>query len=248
MEFIKTNEEYEIVKSIENSIKIRDLIDLENLLDSVSQWRAYIGMPKDDVSMELVLIVDYVRKNWGELTLDEFGLAWKLSINGKLEDGGFYGYFSPMYVGQVLNAYKNYKKRNIEEVLRRKDKKYYEQLEKKPSAEEQAENMRDILKSMYDSLLEKKEIYDPFNILYTFFRKHKWLKVNQTDIDTSLNVANFRYTENKQKNPFTSGFQKDKESQIKVIARNYLVEKYLEKNNIDILINNINSDLFLNLE
>jgi len=219
------------------------------LLDSVAKWRAYIGLPKDDVSVELALIVEYLQKNWGRITIKEFDLAWLMAINGKFEDCDFFGNFSPMYVGKVLNSYLFYRKMTLSELLNRKGIKEYEENKKKPTPEESAETMRDILSSMYKNFVETKEILDPFNILYNFFRKHKWLRVTQSDIDEAMRNANMRYYQGKQKTVFSGEFfSRSKEDSIKCIARNYIVEKYLEKNNIDVLINNINSELFTNLE
>ncbi len=219
------------------------------LLDSVAKWRAYIGLPKDDVSVELALIVEYLQKNWGKITIKEFELAWLMAINGKLEDCEFFGNFSPMYVGKVLNSYLYYRKITLSELLNRKSNKEYEENLKKPTPEESAENMKDILRSMYKNFLEEKEIIDPFNLLYNFFRKHKWLRVTQADIDEAMKNASMRYYESKQKTAFSGDvFSRSKEDSVKSIARNYLVEKFLEKNDIDMLINNINSELFINLE
>jgi hypothetical protein len=215
----------------------------------VAKWRAYIGLPKEDVSVELALIVDYVKNNWGNLTLNEFELAWQLSINSKLDDVEYYGNFSPMYVSKVMQSYINYRKSILLDAIKRKEAYDYEQSLKPPSPEEQAENMKDILRSIHNRFLEEKVVFDPFNILYNFFRKNKWMKVSQSDIDIAMKEATTRYTNN-QSNRGLFGLDKTqkKEENIKSLARNYLVEKYLEKNDINVLINNINSSLFSTLE
>jgi hypothetical protein len=206
-------------------------------------------MPKEDVSLELAMIVEYLQKNWSNITTGEFEYAWLLSVNGKLEDCEFYGNFSPMYVSKVLNSYLYYRKQTLSQLIIRKDKDEYEKSIVKPTPEERAELMKDNIRSIYKHLLEDDEVFDPFNLLYNFFRKHKWLKVSQKDIDEAMSVATNKYYTRKQKTALIKlEPNRSREDAIKSIARNYLVEKYLKKTEIDMLLNNINSELFTNLE
>jgi hypothetical protein len=249
-DFIKTNEEAIILKAIQSTKRIFDIPkneSIELLVESVAKWRAHIGLPKEDASMELAIIVEFLCKHWNHITITEFDLAWNLSICGKLEDCEFYGNFSPLYVGKVLSSYLHYRKITLADAIRKKENYDYEQeqIKNKPGKEEQAKIMQEILKSMYDRYKEKGEIIDPFTILYNFFRKHKWLKVNQAQIDEALEIGNKKYYNEKQKEAFVENvFIRDKESMVKMYGRNYLVQKYLDSNNIDVLINNIKPELF----
>ena len=250
-DYIKTNEEYEIVVRIESFAQIRNLINLDGLLESVAKWRAYIGMPKDDVSLELAMIVEYLQQSWSHITVGEFEYAWLLAVNGKLDDCEYYGNFSPMYVAKVLNSYVVHRKNTLEHLFNRKEKDEYEkkQKENRPSPQQQADSMKETITMLYKNFIDDGEIFDPFNLLYNFLRKHKWLKVTQSDIDEAMSNAKNRYYKRKQKTAFLDVEpSRSKEDTLKSLARNYIVEKYLKNIDFDMLINNINSDLFTNLD
>jgi 2-isopropylmalate synthase len=63
---------------------------MDTLLGVVAKWRMYIGLPKTDVSEELMINVDFINKNYPFLTLGEIELAINLSVTRKLEDVEFY--------------------------------------------------------------------------------------------------------------------------------------------------------------
>ena len=84
LEHIQNNEELEIVKSIENSLQVAKLESMDTLLGVVAKWRMYIGLPKTDVSEELMINVDFINKNYPFLTLGEIELAINLSVTRKL--------------------------------------------------------------------------------------------------------------------------------------------------------------------
>jgi hypothetical protein len=84
LEHIQNNEELEIVKAIENSLQVARLESMDTLLGVVAKWRMYIGLPKTDVSEELMINVDFINKNYPFLTLGEIELAINLSVTRKL--------------------------------------------------------------------------------------------------------------------------------------------------------------------
>ena len=99
LDFAKTNEETNIIICLEGNKAIGLLENpQEKLIDIVSKWRMYIGMPKNDVSEELIIVAQYIYENYPNITIAEIDLAVNLSISQKLKDSEFHGYFSPMYV------------------------------------------------------------------------------------------------------------------------------------------------------
>ena len=248
MNFVKTIEEEAIVKSIQGTPAIQNLKDLTPLLAVVSKWRMYIGIPKEDVTEELAIVTTFIQKNYGYLTLGELELAYNLSIMRKLEDADFYGSFSPLYVGKVLSAYLYYRKMTLAEAIRKKEKFELEQEEarNKPTPEEEANLTKEILKDFYKKSQEVGEVSDPFNLCYNFLRKFKFLKVNQDEIDEAMSYGEKMYLINAQKNNILSNLGNDKETETKRHARNYLVKRYFDKTDIDILLSKVTPDLFVN--
>jgi hypothetical protein len=245
--FTRTNEERAIANCIENSILIgrKKPNEIEDLIDSIAKWRIYVGLPKDDATFDLVLISNYVYNSFPFLTISEFELAWMLSINNKLEDCTFFGTFSPLYIGKVLNSYLQYRKMVMADTIKRKEAAEFEEKYKinKPSAKEQCDTIRSIIKSQYDNYKKSKEIIDPFNLIYNFLRKHKILKVTQQDIDIAMLYGNNKY--DKLENIMVNNiFNISKEEKIKNIARCYLVQKFFENIEIDSFISTIKEEMF----
>ena len=243
--FIETNEELQIVKAVEESEIISNLSDITKLLKIVSKWRVYVGIPKSDVSEELAIITDFIFHNFGHLTLKELELAINLSILRKLDDVDFYGSFSAMYVGKVLDSYLYYRKQTMADVIRRRDKKSYEELEQKskPSPTEEAELTREIFADFYKEYKEKGSINDFMNLCWNFLRKYKFLTPVKAEYDEALEFAK-KEIDKLNKNLFIREDKDEKDQKIKILARNYLVQKYFDNVEINVVLNNIKPELF----
>ena len=226
---------------------IGKLEDWQDLLKIVSKWRLYIGIPKKEVDVELSVVTEFIATTYQSLTLAEIELAYNLSIARKLEDVEFFGYFSPLYVGKVIDSYLYYRKMNMADVIRRKEKYLQEQaeLKNKPTPKQQAEDTKEIIFNFYNQFKQNGEIDDLLNITYNYLRKHKILKVSQSDIEISTQYATDKF--NKKSNVFARVLDDSKDFEIKIYARNYIVQKFFESVDIDILINNIKEEQFITL-
>jgi hypothetical protein len=246
LKFVKTEDEYNIVKAFECP-SIGKMKSYDDLLAIVAKWRLYMGMPKDDNSIELALVRDFIVENYPFLTVKEIELAYNLCAKQKLENCNYYGYFSPFYVGQVLDSYLHYRKDTMSEVLKKKDRfKYLQESSVKPSPEEESEVTKDMFRRFYENHKNGKEFVDPYEICWKTLRKHKWLELSKEETDEALEYANkkvemiekdiFNYFERKEFN---------KEYEIKVIARAYCIQKFFDKlNNIDELLEKITPEIF----
>lgn len=246
LEFTKTKEQYDIALCLQNSIMIGRLQDPNELLRVITEWRIYIGVPKsEDLAEEFTILAKFLNDNYSFLTIDEIRLAYTLSVTRKLKDVEFYGYFSPMYVGKVLDSYLYYRKLTMADVLREKEK--YEQelkeIANRPSPEEQAKNMRDLIKSYYEEYKEKGEIRDVFSIAYNFLRKHDFLKVKKEEIEQAMEYG-LKMAKSKERKWYERVTPEDIDAESKRYARSWCVQNFFENINIDILLNNINSELF----
>ena len=244
-QFIETNDELQIVNSIEQSKQISSLSDITPLLQVVSKWRVYVGVPKNDVSEELAIITEFIFTNFGFLTLKELELAINLSVLRKLDDVDFYGSFSAVYVGKVLDSYLYYRKRTMADAIRRQEKYNYQQLEiqNKPTPEQETELTKEIISDFYKQYKEEGKINDVLNICWFFFRKHKWLNPTRKDYDDAMAWATTEHE--KVERDFFTRVKENKETKIKIIARNYCVMNYFSTIDINVVLKNIKPELFV---
>ena len=246
MEYTKTKEEHDIASCIENSRLIGRLEDPNQLLKVITEWRIYIGVPKsEDLAEEFSVLTQFIHDNYGFLTIDEIRLAYTLSVTRKLKDVEFYGYFSPMYVGKVLDSYLYYRKITMADVIREKEKhdKEQEELKNRPTPDKQAEDTRKLIRDYYNEWKEKGEIRDVFSIAYNFLRKHKFMIIRTEDIEEAM-VYGLKMARSKERPLFERVNPTDEEAEQKRYARNWCVQNYFKNVNIDILLNNIKPELF----
>lgn len=246
MEFVRTKEENEIAIAVQKGVAIQDLKDPNEILKVITEWRIYIGVPKnEDISEELSILAKFLYEQYGHLTIDEIRLAYNLSVTRKLQDVEFYGMFSPLYVGKVLDSYLYYRKLTMADVIRAKEK-YEQELKEqqnRPTPEQQCENTKAIIKDLYNQYKEKGEIRDVFNICYNFLRKHDMLTITKDDIDMAMDYGK-KMVQAKEKPLMERVNESGRDLDIKRYARNWCVQNYFENVNIDVLLNNINPNLF----
>jgi hypothetical protein len=245
LEFTITNEEVALVKCVEGSVLIGNLKDLNPLVNVVAKWRMYIGLPKDDISEELSIVADFLFKQYSFLTIAEIELAYTLSVTNKLKDVEFYGSFSPLYVGKVLDSFLYYRKLTLADTIRRKQRYDNEikELENRPTPEKQCHDLKLAIKDIYEEYKTNGIIRDPFNICYNFFRKTKMLVVKKDEIEKAMEYGKKMYL-SKERNLFDKVTESTKDSEIQRYARNWCVQNYFNNNNIDIILNNIKVEHF----
>lgn len=246
--YITSDEENSIVQAVEGSKQIAKAENVkEDLINIVVKWRMYIGIPKSDVAEELVLVAGFIYENYGFLTVSEIELAIKLSVLRKLKDTEFHGYFSPMYVGKVLDSYLYYRKMTMADSIRRREKALAEEreMQNKPSPEEQAEGYKELFLSFYNEYKKNGYIRDVFNLCYNFLRKHKFLEISKERIEEAQAYGK-RKVEEVKENARKEGSKIDFDLGLeeKRWARNYCVHKYFDGVDINILCNNIKPQHF----
>ena len=131
------------------------------------------------------------------------------------------------------------------DALREREKHQQElkELANKPSPEQMAKDMRELIKGFYAEWKENGEIKDVFSISYNFLRKHNMLIVNKEDIDEAM-AYGLKMARSKEKKVFERVNPEDEKAETHRYARNWCVQKYFETIKIDVLLNNINSELF----
>lgn len=181
MDLAQTDQQIELVQSVKAGKQIYQLNYEENdtLVETIARWRWLLGISVVPDKNEFIAIIDFIKKNYGTITISEIILAINLSLKGSLEvDNKPYGVFSVLYISNILNAYLNYKDKIYRELSHLNDIEYQKsiktQIELKPSPGEMAENMKEILRNSYVNISENAgSFFDPFFYIYQFLNRKK---------------------------------------------------------------------------
>lgn len=93
--------------------------DAQNWLLSLRYVWKCIGLPPEKYPPEdeITILTNRMQGSFGQLTLEEFTIAFDLCVDGKTNaDANCYHTFSPLYMANVLNAYIEWRKPVIAEV------------------------------------------------------------------------------------------------------------------------------------
>jgi hypothetical protein len=242
--FVTSEQGLQIVDATEGALRIREMTDhdaKEAIVEAVAMWRVYIGIPSTEVSEEIVFAVKFIFEHYSFLTIKEISLAVNLSVLRKLRDTEFTGYFSPMYIAKVLNAYVHYQNMILAEARRARQKEEEEEMAKrnKPNREMQAENYRHMMKDFYEEWKVSGEIRDTFNLSYNYLRRAKFLLVDQEILTAAEKYGKQKVEELKKKSKNINSLSFNFEIEEKRWARNYCVCNYFKTVDINVLCDNI---------
>jgi hypothetical protein len=92
--------------------KLRDLPESgwQSVYTILMKWCKFLGIKEVPDQEDMKMNLFFMKKNFGELTLDEIVNAFNLAVARKLNvDPNHYQNFSPLYISGILTAYKEYK-------------------------------------------------------------------------------------------------------------------------------------------
>jgi hypothetical protein len=232
---------------------------LYDLIDILAKWRWMSGIStsnqdEDSLAKELLIIAQFISKNYESMTIDEVSLCIDLSLTNKLDvDVRTFNTFSPMYVSRILNAYVVYKRKQLEDI---KERKFRHELEMESKAEktkeQKAEDFKDFIRYIYDDYKQKGIVNDYFNTIYNFFKRTNRLVIANSEIIEEAKIVAKKMASEKsikfKEEEFASTnrmfSEKDKESWYRSFAKNYCVQKYFETNGIENMLENVLIDDF----
>lgn len=124
------------------------------------RWCKFLGIKEAPEQEEMMMILMFIKKNFGEMTGSELSNAFNLAVARKLDvDPNHYQNFSPLYVGGILTAYKDYRGQHITQYrdkLREKEEAIASEA-KKPSKEELQAMRLDSLLKIWDEFKEAED-------------------------------------------------------------------------------------------
>lgn len=225
----------------------------ESLIDIIGKWRWTTGVNNsnqddDELATELVMISNFVMANYGSLSTDEIQLAIDLSLTNKLDcDVNTYNSFSPMYVSRILNAYEQYRRRMYNDIMAKQERLEQEkELSKKPTPQEKRDSMVEFIQFLYDKHKANEQFDDLFGTVFLFLKRTNRITLSKTDIDEALDYGKVRASEYKLTH-FDKALkheQPDMDSLVKRFARNYSLQKFFDRIDINALISAIETKEF----
>ena len=83
-----------------------NLVSPITLKENLAYIFTLLGFTKYPDTQEMVVIEDFIRTSYPLFTIEEFRLAFKMAVQGKLDcSTEHYEKFSPKFIGQVMSAY-----------------------------------------------------------------------------------------------------------------------------------------------
>ena len=84
-----------------------NLVSPITLKENLAYIFTLLGFTKYPDTQEMIVIEDFIRTSYPLFTIEEFRLAFKMAVQGKLDcSTEHYEKFSPKFIGQIMAAYK----------------------------------------------------------------------------------------------------------------------------------------------
>ena len=226
---------YEAYRSLKRIRDFNTNDELKPLIDLVGKWRYYIGIREELSQEELFMNITFIRENFNELNLVDINQAINLSLKGDLNiDAEHYQNFTPLYISKILKAYKEYRGKIIYDIRESISK--IENKPKEPTIEEKVDITKSSLLSMYNSR-EDKRFHDYGGVTYDFIKRNKLMVFTKSLVAEAMDYGKKQTTKNARKSAYKDAVQgttknlttarEKKESEIRTLARNYVVQKWL---------------------
>ena len=254
-DWIKTKQQYDVVVNHTGSSQLKKATNnmMNDLVTILGLWKFSVGNNTETSTDEYRYMALFIKDNFSEFTLEEIRSAMNMSINGTFENK-YFGSFSPIYVSSVLNAYREYRASILRKV--EEDAEAHRRAEQKrlmATPEYRCNQMKQFIYEQYETYKKEGEIFDHFNLIYTFLRNINQLDVPKSIVDEAVEYGKKRSSQEKSnknnlKSLIESTNSNDIEENTKKFARNYVIQKHFEKVSIKDILNSIKIDHFKEIE
>jgi hypothetical protein len=237
----KNSEELAVAKTMaEKKISQFNKSDMAGLVSLLGQWKVLLGSNTEISDAELIFVCQFIYDNFGRFTLSDIKITMQMAVCGKLNiEYVSQKTISGLYISKCLNSYEEYKARIINELAYKKQK-HENQLSieasKNATQEQKATIHKEYLVSMYNSYKNNGVINDYGDFIYKWMKQESILAPNNQDVTDALAAAQERLT--KERNLDISignklkPEEKSDEEKKKRFAREFLVMRIFESNDI----------------
>jgi len=237
----KNLEELAVAKTMEEKkISQFNKSDMAGLVSLLGQWKVLLGSNTEISDAELIFVCQFIYDNFGRFTLSDVKIAMQMAISGKLNiEYVSQKTISGLYISKCLNSYEEYKARIINELAYKKQKQENQlsiEASKNATQQEKASIHKEYLVSMYNSYKNNGVINDYGDFIYKWMKQESILTPNNKDVTDALAAAQERLT--KERNLDNSignklkPEEKSDEEKKKRFAREFLVMRIFESNDI----------------
>lgn len=229
-----------------------DKKDMQGLVEVMAQWKVLLGLNtlnSQDGAEELRYICQFIYDNFKYLTLSDIIMARDWAICGRID----MSYVSnrninAYYVSRAINAYED-EKRMIVNRLDEKRQTFIREVQRNTitqlSAEDKANQMKDILVNAYKNYKNGGLLYDFGDFIYNWLKKTKQIANDKALIEQAYIYANDKLRKEKQENPalknlYISLENKTESERKNKYAREYIIIQYFDKFDIEQILKKIN--------
>jgi hypothetical protein len=232
-----------------------DLMLLNSLL---VRWATYVGVETPEAS-QLNMLSNFIKENFPTFNAIDIKECINLLANQTLDtDAEHYGKISPIYVSKVLKAYQEHKN-NIVFKVRDNIQKLKEAEVVPMLDEERIANFKKLLTIAKDENNQGLTYIDAGDSLYNFIKHNRLMPITKNNldqqlIDEALEYGNKLYIELRKKKVTetviknqsfkrVSDMEFEKKDLISKYAREYVVNKFLLKMDLNELLQKINIEM-----
>jgi hypothetical protein len=232
-----------------------DLMLLNSLL---VRWANYVGVDTPEAS-QLNMLSNFIKENFPTFNATDIKECINLLTNQTLDtDAEHYGKISPIYVSKVLKAYQEHKNNVVFKV--RDNLQKLKEAEVVPIADEdRIANFKKLLTIAKDENNQGLTYIDSGDSLYNFIKHNRLMPITKNNldqqlIDEALEYGNKLYIELRKKKVTetviknqsfkrVSDMEFEKKDLISKYAREYVVNKFLLKMDLNELLQKINIEM-----
>ena len=176
--------------------KIREYNSTEddnNLIDLIKKWKIYSGIANEMNFTEFIIILDFIKQNFGDLNYEDINSAINLSTAQKLEfykykgDESF-GNFSCTYVGRILAAYKEYKPNVIFKIKDQIEKKQLQESSIKINPDDRIHNFETLIIMVFQEIRKTATFSNDWNsTIFNYLHKNNYITItDQLILDSKI--------------------------------------------------------------
>lgn len=251
IELTTNNDEKEFVHCFflvpikESSIKV-----IPKVIEAITNLRLFVGAIKDVDAKQIQIEAQTIVQNYSFLTLEEISLAFKLFTQNKLiplDRILNYPNFSSLFISQIINSYIDYRAELIDALNNRKKP----LIEYRPSATEQASDMRYMIQEVHKLITQKEYYIVLLNTVFNYFYRTKKIAPTKDELYEASRYADEKYLNKKHKQntriaDIEFGFHKakDKDHCIETFTREYCLIKYFANKPLEEILNDVTENDF----
>ena len=214
------------------------------------RWSNYLGIEAPE-SIELNTICNFLKEHFPNINHEDLNNTINMVVKDELNiDVEHYGKLSLIYINKCIKSYLDYKGSVIIKI-RQKIEKLESEKSSIVSPESRLENFKTLVCYAKKDVSNNIVFQDFGDAIYNFIKKNKLMLMNKEIVEQAMDYGNSKFIEEKKQKSIESTFKKnflkttsdlnfEKEDRIKKFAREYVVNLWLKKIDLQDFLEKIN--------